>query len=66
MLDCKGRFDNELWFDSQSSFPDRHDDKTFNKVGNCLFRSSKHQLFFFDAESFEDHDLDDVVQSFIS
>ena len=38
----------------------------FDEVGTYLFRSNNHQLFFFDAESFKDHDLDEVIKSFIS
>ena len=66
VLGCEGQVYNELWFDAQSSFLDYPDDKTFNEVGYYRFRSNNHQLFFFDAESFKDHNIDDVIQSFIS
>ena len=66
VLDCEGQFDNEIWFDAQSSFLDGPNVKTFNEVGDYWFRSNNHQLFFFDAESFKYYDLDDVNQFFIS
>ena len=55
-----------MWFDAQSSFLDCHDDKNCNEVGGHRFGSDEHQLFLFDAESFKDHDLDEVIKSFIS
>ena len=66
MLDCEGNLDNELWFYAQSSFQDSPDDKTFNEVSKYRFSSNEHQLYFFEDDSFVKHDLDDVVQSFIS
>ena len=62
VLACEGQVDNESWFDVQSSFLDCPNDKSFDEVGNCRFRSYDYQLFFFDSESFKDHDLDDVIQ----
>ena len=44
VIDCEGKLDNESWFDAQSSFLDGPDDKTFNKVDGCRFRSNEHQL----------------------
>ena len=45
VLDYEGELRNELWFDAQSSFPDRPTDKIFNKVGNYRHRSNEHELF---------------------
>ena len=61
VLELEGQVDNETWFDAQSSLPDSPNDKSFDEVGNCRFRSDNHQLLFFDAESFKDHNLDDVI-----
>ena len=66
LIECEGQLDNGLWFDAQSSFPDVTDDKMFNKVGDYLLRRNKHQIFFFDAETSDDHNSDDAIQSFIS
>ena len=66
VLDCEGQVDNELWFAAQSSFPDGNDYKTFNEIGDCRFESNNHQLLFFDAEPIKDHNIDEVIQSFIS
>ena len=66
LLDCEGQLYDELWFYTQSLFPDGLDDKMLNEVGDYIFRSSKHQIFFSDAELFEDNNLDDVTQSFIT
>ena len=66
VLDCEGQVDNEMWFDAQSSFLDGPNDKSFDEVGDYRFRSNNHQLFFFDAETFKDHDLDEVIRNFIS
>ena len=62
VLDCECQFDNEEWFDAQSSFLDGPTDKSFDEVGNYRFRSNDHQSFFFCAETY---DLDEVVQTFI-
>ena len=64
MLDCEGQLDDELWFDVQSSLIDRSDDEIFYEVSVYRFRRNCRQLFFFDAESFKDHNLDGVFQSF--
>ena len=66
ILGCEGQVNNETWFDAQSSFLYGLNDKSFDEVGNCRFRSNNHQLFFFEAESFKDHDLDEVIQNLIS
>ena len=50
----------------QSSLLDGPDDKTFDEACDYMFRSNEHQLCFFGAESFVKHDLDDVIQSFVS
>ncbi len=57
--------DNEICFDAQSSFPDGPHNKLFDEVGAYSFRSNNDQLFFFDAETFDDHNLDDVIHSLI-
>ena len=62
-LDYASQVDNETWFDAQSSFPDCPNDKCFDEVGNYRFRSDNHQLFFFDAETFDDHNLDDIIHN---
>ena len=41
-LDFKGEVDNELWFDSQSSFLDSPDYTTFNEVSDYRLRSNNH------------------------
>ena len=66
VLDCEGQVDNEICFDAQSSFLNGPTDKSFDEVGNYRFTSNKNQLFIFDAETFNDHGIDNVMQSFVS
>ena len=64
-LDSLGGLDNEIWCDAQSSFLDGPHNKLFDEVGDYRLRSNNHQLFFFDAETFDDHNLDDVIHNFM-
>ena len=61
VLDCEGQVDNEIWYDAQSSFPDGPHNKLFDEVGDYRLRSNNHQLFFFNAETFDEHNHDDVI-----
>ena len=63
VLDCEGQIDNETWFDYQSSFPDDPHNKLFDEVEDYRLRSNNHQLFFFYAETFDDHNLDDIIHN---
>ena len=55
-----------LCFDAQSSFPDGPDSKLFNEYGEYINITENHELCFFDAETYEEDTLDDVIDSFIS
>ena len=57
--------DNEVWFDTQSSFPDGTSDANFDEVGDYKHRSNNHELFFFEAETFVPHNLEDVIETFV-
>ena len=55
-----------MWVDAQSSFPDGPSDINFDEVGNYRHRSNKHELHFFDAETFVPHNLEHVIENFVS
>ena len=63
-LDCEGEISNEVWFDAQSSFPDGPHDKIFDEVGNYRHLSSQ-ELYYFDAETYLEPNLEDVIETFV-
>ena len=63
-LDCEGQVSNETWFDAQSSFPDGPADKDFDEFGNYRHTSNQ-ELFYFDAETCIEPDIDDAMQTFV-
>ena len=62
-LDCEGEVSNEIWFDAQTSFPEGPQDKNFDEVGNCRHLSSQ-ELYYFDAETYNEPNLDEVIGTF--
>lgn len=65
MLDGEGSISNETWFDAQYSFPEELTNKNFDEVGNHR-HLSKHAFYFFDADTYEEPDLDDIVHTFVT
>ena len=62
-LDCKGKVSNKTWLDAQASFPEGSQDKIFDEVGNHRHLSSQ-ELYYFDAETYNKPNLDEVIQTF--
>lgn len=60
ILDHEGDISNKMWFDSQSSFPYGSTNKNFDEVGNYR-HLSKNELYYFDADTYQEPDLDDIV-----
>ena len=57
-LDCEGNLENETCFDAQSFFLVGPNNKNVDEVGN--------QTYFFDVKSYEELNLDEVIETFIS
>ena len=66
LLDCEMNLENEIWFDDQSFFSVSPNNKNFDEVWNYRHRSKLHQIYFFDAESCEEPNLDEVIETCIS
>ena len=56
----------EIFFYAQSSFPYVPNEKNFYEVGKYKHRWNLNKTHFFDAESYEEPKLDEIIETFIS
>ena len=53
VLDCPGGVDEEIWFDAQPSLPEGPTSPTFDEFGDLRHDVLSHEMFYFDAETFD-------------
>ena len=56
--------DDAVWYNMQSSFPERPTSPAFNECGELCKEFLTHNMFYFDAETFDaEAELEDIVDA---